>query len=103
MIDVSDGLVADLARMAELSGVGFDLLDVPVAAGATLAEALGGGDDYVLAFTMPGTRERRGGTAEVFAGAGLAPPCLIGTCLPDASRRLMEGRPVQAPGWDHSL
>jgi thiamine-monophosphate kinase len=143
MIDVSDGLVADLSRVAELSGVGFELLDVPVAAGATLAEALGGGDDYVLAFTMAGTPPGRsprpagpgdgaahpapssprprvpvpspspsssgvpaqagGGIAEAFAIAGLAPPYLIGTCLPDPARRLMAGRPVQAPGWDHSL
>ena len=53
MIDVSDGLVADLSLIADLSGVGFELLDIPVAPGATLAEALGGGDDYVLVFTMP--------------------------------------------------
>ncbi len=53
MIDVSDGLVADISHIADRSGVGFELLDVPVAPGATLAEALGGGDDYVLAFTVP--------------------------------------------------
>ena len=53
MIDVSDGLVADISHIADLSGVGFELVDVPVAPGATLAEALGGGDDYVLAFTVP--------------------------------------------------
>jgi thiamine-monophosphate kinase len=103
MIDVSDGLVADLSRMAELSGVGFTLLDVPVAAGATLDEALGGGDDYVLAFTMPVSTPPDGGMAEAFALAGLAPPYLIGTCLPDPATRLMAGRPLQAPGWDHRL
>ena len=37
MIDVSDGLAADLSHIAELSGVGFELQDVPVAPGATLA------------------------------------------------------------------
>lgn len=99
MIDVSDGLVADLAHLAELSGVGFELLDVPVAAGATLAEALGGGDDYVLAFTMGPD----GGIAEDFVLAGLTPPYLIGTCLPDPARRLIAGRPVQVQGWEHSL
>jgi thiamine-monophosphate kinase len=54
MIDVSDGLAADLSLIADLSGVGFELVNIPIAPGATLAEALGGGDDYVLVFTMPG-------------------------------------------------
>ena len=33
MIDVSDGLALDLHRLADASGVGFALRDVPVAAG----------------------------------------------------------------------
>jgi len=48
MIDVSDGLALDVHRLADASGVGFALDDVPVAAGATLDEALGGGEDYEL-------------------------------------------------------
>ena len=36
MIDVSDGLALDLHRLADASGVGFRLDDVPVADGATL-------------------------------------------------------------------
>ena len=48
MIDVSDGLALDLHRLADASGVGFRLDDVPVADGATLQEALGGGEDYEL-------------------------------------------------------
>ena len=48
MIDVSDGLALDLHRLADASGVGFELDAVPVAEGATLDEALGGGEDYEL-------------------------------------------------------
>ena len=43
MIDVSDGLALDLHRLADASGVGFELGDVPVADGATLEEALAAG------------------------------------------------------------
>ncbi len=48
MIDVSDGLLADLGHVADASEVGFRLDEVPVAVGATLDEALGGGEDYEL-------------------------------------------------------
>ena len=53
-IDLSDGLLQDLSHIGERSGVGFDLEApaVPVANGATLAQALSGGDDYELCFTM---------------------------------------------------
>jgi thiamine-monophosphate kinase len=57
MIDVSDGLALDLARLAAASGVGamLRLADVPVAEGATREEALGGGEDYELLAAMPDT------------------------------------------------
>jgi thiamine-monophosphate kinase len=101
MIDVSDGLVADLSHIADLSGVGFDLQDVPVAAGSTLPEALGGGDDYVLAFSMPA---RAGGELDdVFRAAGLSPPFRIGTFVPDPAQRLLAGREIEVTGWDHWL
>jgi thiamine-monophosphate kinase len=125
MIDVSDGLAADLSLIADLSGVGFELVDIPIAPGATLAEALGGGDDYVLAFTMPGAIGPRptgpgprqpGPTgpgpalpdlmddvAGAFSEAGLSPPIPIGTCVPDGDRRLLAGRRLEVTGWDHSL
>ena len=54
MIDVSDGLALDLHRLADASGVGFRLDDVPVADGATLDEALGGGEDYELVLVADG-------------------------------------------------
>ena len=65
MTDVSDGLVADLERIAEASGVRIDLradaLDLPPKlreVGAALnvdplVWVLTGGDDYALAATFP--------------------------------------------------
>ncbi|HRG17062.1 MAG TPA: thiamine-phosphate kinase [Pseudomonadota bacterium] len=68
-IDVSDGLVADLGHVAAASGVGLRLeLDAiphpPFELGAALGLkaravtdlALGGGDDYLLAFTVDAAR-----------------------------------------------
>lgn len=59
MIDVSDGLAADLGHLLAASGVGvdLDLAAVPVAAGASLDQALGGGDDYELIVTLPADAE----------------------------------------------
>ncbi len=48
MMDLSDGLGLDLHRFADASGVGFELTDVPVADGATIEEAISGGEDYEL-------------------------------------------------------
>lgn len=49
-IDVSDGLLAELAHLAAASGVRIALDDgaVPVALGATLDDALRGGEEYEL-------------------------------------------------------
>lgn len=53
MIDVSDGLSTDLAHICEESGMGATIneLLVPVARGATIEDALHGGEDYELLFT----------------------------------------------------
>ena len=51
MIDVSDGLDADLGHLAEASGVGVVVEHVPVAEGATEEQARRGGEDFELLFT----------------------------------------------------
>jgi thiamine-monophosphate kinase len=54
LMDLSDGLGADLPRLARASGVGFQLHPeaLPRARGATLSEALNDGEDYELLFTI---------------------------------------------------
>ncbi len=52
-IDISDGLLQDLAHVAKASGVAIDLIEakIPVFPGAELRHALEGGDDYEICFT----------------------------------------------------
>jgi thiamine-monophosphate kinase len=54
-IDISDGLVQDLGHILRASGLACDLRSsaIPVFLGATLEDALYGGDDYELCFTLP--------------------------------------------------
>src|SRR3954453_15707157 len=88
MIDVSDGLVADLGHIADESGVGFALDDIPVAPGATIEQALAGGEDYELVFTAPVNR--------------LPVGFRIGVCTADPSERTLAGRPLpDGGGWEH--
>lgn len=51
-MDVSDGLALDLHRLCRESGVGANLSgNLPIARGASLEQALRGGEDYELLFT----------------------------------------------------
>jgi thiamine-monophosphate kinase len=84
MIDVSDGFAADLGHLLDASGVGVLLGDVPVADGATVEQALGGGDDYELLFTLPPGAQAPNGAIRV------------GTITGDRSQR-----PPAVAGWQH--
>ena len=97
MVDVSDGLSADLAHLLDASGVGARLASLPVAEGATIAEALGGGEDYELVFSAPDQSV----VAQRFAEAGLAPPIVIGQCTGDPEERTLDGQPLPVAGWEH--
>jgi thiamine-monophosphate kinase len=114
MIDVSDGLSSDLARLAEASGVGArvgaDLIPVaPVPEAVSrllggrrldpLLMALHGGDDYELLFTVPRRKAKRLRAAPGFAGL---------TCIGEITRgrRLQmvdqdgRTRTLKPRGWD---
>lgn len=54
MMDLSDGLASDLPRLARAGGTGFviDPAIVPRRRGATIAQALGDGEDFELLFAV---------------------------------------------------
>jgi thiamine-monophosphate kinase len=54
-LDLSDGLSTDLAHLCQESGVAaeVDAVLLPIHPGATVAQALHGGEDYELLFTAP--------------------------------------------------
>jgi thiamine-monophosphate kinase len=54
MMDLSDGLGADLPRLARASGVGFELDEaaLPLNRGCTIRQAISDGEDYELLFSI---------------------------------------------------
>jgi thiamine-monophosphate kinase len=61
MLDLSDGLSIDLARLCQASGVGaeIDAASLPRLPETPLHNALHGGEDFELLFTLPPTRSRQ--------------------------------------------
>jgi len=99
MMDLSDGIGLDLHRLADASKVGFELDSIPVAHGATLDEAISGGEDYeLLIVTNDPDRLRM-----VFLDRGLRSPITVGHVVADASVRTYEGEPFERKGWQHQL
>jgi thiamine-monophosphate kinase len=106
MIDLSDGLGRDLARLARASGAGASIRsrDVPVAAGATMEEALGGGEDYELLATLASAEavDRAAREIRETFGVGLT---TIGSIVHGHGVRLTDAegheRSLAGAGWDH--
>ncbi|MBI3803774.1 MAG: thiamine-phosphate kinase [Nitrospirae bacterium] len=115
MIDLSDGLAADLRHLTDQSGVGAELeahllplsarlKEVALQLGADPLEyGLAGGEDYELLFSVPIRKIKR---LEALINGGLIQARRIGWTR---SRRLglklkdSQGRtrPLAAGGWDH--
>lgn len=95
MIDVSDGFSADLTHLAQASEVGFRLHRVPVAPGATLEEALSGGEDYQLIVSAPPEVD----LTEAFEG--LDRPLVVGELTDDPRHRTLNGVELEGRGWQH--
>ena len=106
MMDVSDGLAIDLSRLARASGAAASVAvhDVPVAIGATLDEALGGGEDYELLATLPGADAVGAARAELKDAFGV-PLSEIGRIVEGTELTAIEAdgteRPLEPTGWDH--
>jgi thiamine-monophosphate kinase len=103
MIDVSDGLAADLRHIANGSGVGVVLDRVPVAIGVNRVSndpesmALGGGEDFELLFTAPDADL----VETTFAERGLGKPLRIGRCTAEAGERRLRDGDLPVAGWEH--
>ena len=97
MIDLSDGIASDVRRIAEASGVGIVLEEIPVADGATGEEAMCGGDDYELLFAVADPEH----VIRQFAGARLRAPIVVGRCTANAEERLYRGAELPDCGWEH--
>lgn len=61
MMDLSDGLGADLPRLAMASGVGFEIEEaaLPRKAGSSVGQAINDGEDYELLFALSPDDARR--------------------------------------------
>ncbi len=93
-MDLSDGLSLDLRRMCEASGLRAEIVAPPIYPGATLKQALHGGEDYELLFTASARVTVPGD----FAGVPLT---RIGVMRRGSVGVLLDGTPLEALGWDH--
>lgn len=110
-IDVSDGLLGDLAHILERSQVGALVEADAVPVGAALAAqlpalqrefSLNGGDDYELCFTAPANRHRS--VQEAAARAGV-PVTRIGRVVQPPGLQLVDGNgqplTIASRSFDH--
>jgi len=95
-MDISDGLSLDLARLCAESNVSASLLSpLPIAPGATLDDALHGGEDYELLFTAPARKK----LPPEITGLRITK---IGSIIPCQSVSItLDEQPLPPKGFDH--
>lgn len=104
-VDISDGLLADSAHIAQASGLSLQISyeDIPII-GADRAYALSAGDDYELILSVPAAQAQP--CLRALQGLGCA-PAIIGSCTKGAARLSLygaDGQEIRAPekaGWQH--
>jgi thiamine-monophosphate kinase len=109
MMDISDGLSTDLARLCTASGVGATVEDVPVheaarrAAARTgddpVAWATHGGEDFELLVTIEKRAFRH--LAARFSAHFGRELLAVGRIVKEAGVRRADGARVEPAGWDH--
>ena len=109
LMDCSDGLSTDLARLTTASGRGATIERVPIHSGVEAiaalagdeprAYALDGGEDYELIAAIDARAFSY--VAARFAGRFGRPLERVGTITSDAGVRDGAGTPLIAAGWDH--
>ena len=114
MMDLSDGLAADLPRLLDASrrGVRLHAASIPLSPAARktphpLHHALCDGEDFELLFTLPPRQRARFESAWKRAFPKL-PATLIGTILPNPRQRLLllpdgSSAPFRPGGYQHFL
>jgi thiamine-monophosphate kinase len=89
-MDISDGLSLDLHRLCAASGVAAEVESVPVVRGSSTEQALHGGEDYELLFTLPPRLQPPRGSFR------------IGSIVKGPSGVVqLQGKPLPPMGYDH--
>ena len=94
-MDLSDGLSIDLARLCQASHVSAAIVAPPRFPGASHKQALHGGEDYELLFTVAANTK----VPAVFEGVPLT---RIGSIRSGVAGRVyLDGAPLEPLGYDH--
>ena len=95
MMDISDGLAADLPRMARASGTGFRIDEtlLPCRNGCSPRQAVRDGEDYELLFTIPPGKLPL--LEQIRRDLPHTPLTIIGTMTPPEQGDTIDG------GWIH--